>query len=439
MLGEYESDSDTNSDAPGYGVQNALRKKSVAEPKAGLSSASELKAGVPTKPPAARTRVSLRRKRRKTEPDSPSFVGSWAASSSEPSASSEDEGAEVATDPKDLEPEEADPIVHEPELVTESFAEVLITEQEPLVFPHSSTKLWQTVDAHTRAITQLRFLPNSGSLLLSSGIDGNIFLWDLRGPLPLKVRGYYGHSQGVKDITFNADGTRFLSCSYDKTILLWDTQTGTILHKRALNAIPNCAIFYPHDEDEFVVGLSNKRIEQISTKSDRPLVVYDHHLGEINSLTVIEGGKRFLSSSDDRSLRIWDWNLNIPAKIIAEPTQQSMPCAVWHPQDQMVALQSMENAVSVIQDRGKFKWVRNKRFQGHKVAGYGIQIALSCDGSLLVSGDALGHVFMWAWKTGKLLRKLNLGLPFTNCVATSPCSPGLVAAGGKTGIIYLCK
>jgi len=40
------------------------------------------------------------------------------------------------------------------------------------------------------------------------------------------VRTYAGHKQAVRDVTFNNEGTEFLSCAYDRYCKLWDTETG---------------------------------------------------------------------------------------------------------------------------------------------------------------------------------------------------------------------
>ena len=34
---------------------------------------------------------------------------------------------------------------------------------------------------------------------------------------------------------------------------------------------------------------------------------YDRHLGAVNTITFVDQNRRFVSSSDDKSLRVWEW------------------------------------------------------------------------------------------------------------------------------------
>lgn len=49
---------------------------------------------------------------------------------------------------------------------------------------------------------------------------------------------------------------------------------------------------------------------------------------------------------------------------------------------------------------------RKKGFRGHNNAGFGIDVAVSPDGSLVASGDAGGYVCFWDWKTCKMWHKI---------------------------------
>lgn len=34
---------------------------------------------------------------------------------------------------------------------------------------------------------------------------------------------------------------------------------------------------------------------------------YDRHLGAVNTITFVDENRRFVSTSDDKSLRVWEW------------------------------------------------------------------------------------------------------------------------------------
>ena len=58
-------------------------------------------------------------------------------------------------------------------------------------------------------------------------------------------------------------------------------------------------------QSEFLVGQADKKIIQWSISDDKIVQEYDQHLAAVNSITFVDGGRRFISSSDDKSLRVW--------------------------------------------------------------------------------------------------------------------------------------
>ena len=54
---------------------------------------------------------------------------------------------------------------------------------------------------------------------------------------------------------------------------------------------------------EFIAGMNDKKIVQYDTRSGELVQEYDHHLGPINTLVFVDENRRFMSTSDDKSLR----------------------------------------------------------------------------------------------------------------------------------------
>jgi pre-mRNA-processing factor 17 len=298
--------------------------------------------------------------------------------------------------------------------------------------------LIHTFKGHKKGVTKLDIYHH---LLLSAGNDCKIMLWNLHNNREL-LRIFHGHSQAVTDISFNSSGKKFLSCGFDRVVHVWDTETGEILKTIQVKSIPNVVKFNPNKESEILVGLSNKKIEHydlIKLNFNDPIQTYDHHLGAINTITIVENNNRFMTTSDDKSVRFWDWQINIPCKVISDPSQHSMPAAVVHPGGSFIALQSMDNRIRVIQGHGKFKFAKKKPFTGHQVAGYGIEIDISADGKVLMSGDAKGHGFFWEWKTGKLINKIKVSNKPITCIKSLRQKSSTVVMAGISGEIYYCE
>lgn len=46
---------------------------------------------------------------------------------------------------------------------------------------------------------------------------------------------------------------------------------------------------------------------QWDTRSGEAVQEYDRHLGAVNTITFVDDNRRFVSTSDDKSLRVWEW------------------------------------------------------------------------------------------------------------------------------------
>lgn len=145
-------------------------------------------------------------------------------------------------------------------------------------------KLIHTYKYHTKSITQVRFMPDSGHLLLSASADSKIALWDVYHQREL-LRTYSGHTKSVNDIDFNVGGTQFISASYDRYMKLWDTETGKCLNRFTTGKTPHVVRMNPSIPHEFLAGMSDKKILQYDTRSGEMVQEYDHHLGPVNTIT----------------------------------------------------------------------------------------------------------------------------------------------------------
>lgn len=287
------------------------------------------------------------------------------------------------------------------------------------------------------AITKLEFFPGSGHLLLSASASGKVMLYDMFRHNREALRSYNGHTKSVNDVCFSPDGIEFLTASYDRKMKLWDTETGKCksTYQSESKATPHCIKFNPSKPQEFLTGMSDKKIVQFDTRTKEVVQEYDHHLGPVNTITFCDEDRRFITTSDDRSLRAWEYGIPVPIKYVAEADMFSMNRAASHPRKPFAAFQSQDNQIVVYSTNEKFRQNRKKGFRGHNNAGYGIDLAFSTDGEFLMSGDQGGYVCWWSWKTCKMVHKEKASdVPVVAC-AWHPRETSRVVTGDLNGLI----
>ncbi|RKO97155.1 WD40 repeat-like protein [Caulochytrium protostelioides] len=259
---------------------------------------------------------------------------------------------------------------------------------------------------HTKAVTAMEWFPGTAHLLLTSSMDSQIKLWDVyrrRGCL----RTFVGHTRGVKDISFRSDGLFFLSEGHDRWIKQWDTVTGQCTARWQTKRITNMVRYHPNNPHQFFAACDDGAVHQMDVRTGQTVQSYDQHQAAVNTITFIDEGRRFVTTSSDKAVRLWEMDIPVVIKYVADPAMHSIPAMATRPGGSALIGQSLDNQIVVFQaGKDRFRMNRKKAFKGHLVAGYACVPGFAPDGRYVVSGDSEGQIWFWDWAQGRHLKTL---------------------------------
>jgi len=198
--------------------------------------------------------------------------------------------------------------------------------------------------------------------------------------------------------------------------------------------------FNPDDDKQyaFLCASQNKKIAQFDVRSGNRTQQYDEHLGAVNTVTFVDGGRKFVSTSDDKKIFLWEFGIPVVIKHISEPEMHSITATALHPSNKYFAGQSADNKIVVYDAKqGNFRLNRKKKFQGHMCAGYSIGLGFSPDGQFLASGDSNGSVWFWDWKTTRNVRSFKAHDSVCSGLEWHPLEPSKFATCGWDGTVKL--
>ena len=162
------------------------------------------------------------------------------------------------------------------------------------------------LNGHTNNVTSASFSPD-GKKIVSASWDKTIRIWDVETGKQIGVA-TENHTSFVSYATFSPDGKKIISASDDRTIRIWDAETGEQIGEplEGHTDFINSASFSP-DGKKIVSAARDKtiRIWNIETKKQmgEPL---EGHTNNITSVSYSPDGKKIVSAAWDRTIRIWD-------------------------------------------------------------------------------------------------------------------------------------
>jgi len=157
------------------------------------------------------------------------------------------------------------------------------------------------MEGHTGEILAVAF--SQSGRVLSGGKDKTLKLWDIETGLLLKT--FEGHTDEVLSVALSPDGRLALSGSKDKTLKLWDAETGELLKTVEGHADEVTSVALSADGKQVLSGSKDKTVKLWDAGSGRLLKSFEGHSEGVLSVAFSSGGKA-LSGSQDRTLKLWD-------------------------------------------------------------------------------------------------------------------------------------
>lgn len=293
----------------------------------------------------------------------------------------------------------------------------------------SCFSLRHVLEGHDDIVGRIAWSPD-GQKLASPSYDKTIRIWDSETGAPARL--IKAHERFITGVTWSPDGRSLASSSDDRTVRIWDLKFRTTLRHTL-----------PHDDIVTGVAWSPEGLAVASSCDDGRVRLWDaetgalknrpgKHTDRVLSVAWSSDGKFLASASWDGTVRVWRGKTGKECLPPFDHDGEKVNHLAWSPNGRLIA--------SACRKRIRI-WDATTGDMLNILKGPSIfySVSFSSDGAFLASKDLDGRIKLWRccdWKSVANFRLSQSDWPYT-CVAFHPNAQVLAALGEHDRNIYI--
>ncbi|TFK66225.1 WD40 repeat-like protein, partial [Pluteus cervinus] len=284
------------------------------------------------------------------------------------------------------------------------------------------------LEGHTKGVLTVAYSPD-GKFIVSGSEDKTVRIWDSNTGQPV-VQPLVGHSSWVGSVAYSPDGKYVASGSGDRTVRIWNVVTGQPVgqpfegHNGAVRSVA-----YSPNGKHVISGSYDKTIKIWDTNTGQPIgQPFQGHTDWVMAVAYSPNGKHVISGSQDKTVKIWDANTGLPVGQPLEGHSINFVKSVAYSLDGKYIVSGSYDKTVRIWDANTGQPV-GQPLEGHD--NWVLSVAYSPDSRHVASGSSDETVRIWDINTGQLIGQALEGhSDWVTCVAYSPDGQYVVSGSG---------
>ena len=253
------------------------------------------------------------------------------------------------------------------------------------------------LEGHESVVRSVSFSPDGKTLATGSG-DKTLKLWNVE--TGKEIRTIKGHEGVVYSVSFSPDGKTLATGSEDKTIKLWNVETGKEIRTIKGHEGSVLSVSFSPDGKTLATGSEDKTIKLWNVETGKEIRTIKGDEGFVYSVSFSPDGKRLATGSTDNTIKLW--NVETGKEIRTLKGHESPVYSVSFSLDGKTLATGSDDNTSKLWNVETGKEIRT--IKGHE--GVVLSVSFSPDGKTLATGSYDNTIKLWNVETGKEIRTL---------------------------------